>query len=71
MLIIDHNDGMGGTLFLTGSTFSTFLKIDRFWLLTHPLIDFARTNLNTVTASVARLLVELRMHQIPLPRKVK
>ena len=62
MLIIDHNDGMGRALVFAGSTFDTFLGIDRLWPFTYPLIHFARTNFNAVAATVACLLIDFWMH---------
>ncbi len=66
-LIIDHYDGMDGTLVFTGPAFNTFLGIDRSRPFTYPLIYFARTNLNAVAAAIAGLLIEFGTHEIPVP----
>jgi hypothetical protein len=58
---------MDGTLVFTGLAFNTFLRVDRSWPFTYPLIYFAGTNLNTVTAAIAGLLIEFRTHTILLP----
>jgi hypothetical protein len=62
---------MDGTLVFTGLAFNTFLGVDRSWPFTYPLIYFAGTNLNAVTAAIAGLLIEFGTHKIPLPYKSK
>jgi hypothetical protein len=63
-LVVHEGDGMREALFLTGSTFDTFLRIDYFRSLAHPLMDFARTDFDAITAVRTRVLINLGMHSI-------
>jgi hypothetical protein len=61
-LIVHEGNGMRRALLLTGPTLYTFLGIDYFGLLPHPLIDFAGTDIYAIAAARTRFLVDLGMH---------
>jgi hypothetical protein len=62
---------MEGALVFTGPTFNTFLQIDRNWLFTYPLINFAGAYFNAIATAVTGLLIEFGMHEVFLPERVK
>ncbi len=70
-LIINHYDGMERALVFTGTTFNTFLQIDRCWYFTYPLINFAGTYLNAIATAITGPLIKFGMHEAFLPEREK
>ena len=62
MSILMKLDGLCGTLVHTGPAFNTILRVDRIGFVSFNFMDFAGTDLGTISAAVAFFLINDRIH---------